>query len=150
MNLPWSRHSFVNRKTHACSLLQYEVVKPESRLYNLDRSATRQKESAWRLQKISSKEKLHLRSYDRAKLFSISGTLQLDTPVPTSHTMPSLWVFFASNIRLLSVASSVANFCNCLFIAKREREDKFELEGILTRPSALARSIRPSCKCPIA
>ena len=32
----------------------------------------------------------------------------------------------------------------------REREDKFELEGILTRPSALARNIRPSCKCPIA
>ena len=26
-------------------------------------------------------------------LFSISGTLQLDTPAPTSHTMPSLWVF---------------------------------------------------------
>ena len=67
MNLPWSRHSFVNRKTHACLLVQSDVIKPESRLYNFDRSATRQKESAWRLQKISSKEKLHLRSYDRAK-----------------------------------------------------------------------------------
>lgn len=49
---------------------------------------------------------------------------------------------------MLSVASSVANFCNCLFIAKRE--DTFELEGILARRSALARNIRPSCKCPIA
>ena len=133
MNLPWSRHSFVNRKTHACLLVQSDVIKPESRLYNLYRSATRQKESAWRLQKISSKEKLHLRSYDRAKLFSISGTLQLDTPAPTSHTMPSLWVFKVNK------GSQVATFDMTQITSSLDRDPFIIMFKTITAPAEIVR-----------
>ena len=38
MKLPWSRHSFHNRKTHACLLVKFDVIKPESHVYNFERS----------------------------------------------------------------------------------------------------------------